>query len=465
MSDFDNNGPYGQVENDWYRKAVIVLTVCLGILGIYTVYTVFTADIEWGFKINWNCFKSPLFPVLAVVGFFAQFFDWQHMSMETWIGTKKPGDSKMKWEKSGDVIDVVFGGCVWPLLSHLFLLPCAYGAIMWYIIMGLIHVLGKLSPFFIAALAAAIVFFYYKWTTGFYAHKYRVAMLVALTLVVAAVFGSTAYYMKNPSMFSASSEATVRTFIGTCQITGNGVNLRQGPGTEFDKLGVMVSSGESYPLLEESGDWVKIDYNGTEAWLSSKFCTLINDSAYGDGMDDDDPGCWTGEDEERAVNHPERDAVDEPEEGFNIYEIPAEESERPAATAESGSPVAYEEKTSVVQELQSQSQDENTIHSSVEQQAEYPGGMQALMKWLSANIRYPESAQKNNVQGRVVVKFIVEKDGSISNAQVIRSVDRDLDNEALRVVSMMPKWAPGKNGGIPVRSYFTIPVNFRLQEQ
>ncbi|MDE6290150.1 MAG: energy transducer TonB [Muribaculaceae bacterium] len=97
--------------------------------------------------------------------------------------------------------------------------------------------------------------------------------------------------------------------------------------------------------------------------------------------------------------------------------------------------------------------------------AEFPGGMPALMRWLSSNIHYPESAQKNDIQGRVIVKFIVEKDGSITNAQVIRSVDSDLDREALRVVSKMPKWIPGKNGGMPVRSYFTLPVSFRLQEQ
>lgn len=464
MSDFDNNGAYGR-DDGWYRKAVIGLTVCLGILGLYTVYTVFTTDIEWGFKINWNCFKSPLFPVLAVVGFFAQFFNWQHMSMETWIGTKKSGDSDYKWEKSGDMMDTLFGGCLWPLLSHLFLIPCAYGAAMWYIIMGLVHVLGKLSPFFITALVVAVVYFYYRWTTGFHAHKYRIAMLVALTIAVAAVFGSTAYYMKNPGMFSASSEAQGSTYIGTCQITGNGVNLRQGPGTEFDKLGVMVSSGESYPLLAESGDWVKIDYNGRDAWLSSKFCTLIYDAAQGEGMDDDDPGCWTGDDEGEPT-------------AVEPMQTSGEESETPSiteqATTESGSAVVEAEvelptrPTVGVEETSpavAAAEDDNNVHASVEEQAEFVGGMPALMRWLSSNIRYPESAQKNDVQGRVIVKFIVEKDGSITNAQVIRSVDSDLDKEALRVVGRMPKWTPGRNGGVPVRSYFTLPVNFRLQEQ
>lgn len=108
---------------------------------------------------------------------------------------------------------------------------------------------------------------------------------------------------------------------------------------------------------------------------------------------------------------------------------------------------------------------EDEIFQAVEQQAEFPGGMSALMKWLSNNIRYPEAAQQNDVQGRVIVKFVVEKDGSVSQAQILKGVDKDLDKEALRVVNKMPKWQAGKNNGVSVRSYFTLPVNFKLQQQ
>lgn len=108
---------------------------------------------------------------------------------------------------------------------------------------------------------------------------------------------------------------------------------------------------------------------------------------------------------------------------------------------------------------------EEEIFVAVEQQAEFPGGQAALMKWLSNNVRYPESAQQNDIQGRVVVKFVVEKDGSIGHAEILKGVDRDLDREALRVVKKMPKWQPGKNNGVAVRSYFNLPVVFRLQNQ
>ena len=104
------------------------------------------------------------------------------------------------------------------------------------------------------------------------------------------------------------------------------------------------------------------------------------------------------------------------------------------------------------------------IFEAVEQPAEFPGGRSALAKWLSNNLRYPEVAQANNIQGRVVVKFTVEKDGSISNPTVVRGVDKDLDREAIRVVKKMPRWNAGKNNGVAVRSYFNLPVNFKLQQ-
>ena len=106
---------------------------------------------------------------------------------------------------------------------------------------------------------------------------------------------------------------------------------------------------------------------------------------------------------------------------------------------------------------------EEEIFVAVEQPAEFPGGQAALMKWLSQNIRYPEAAQQNDIQGRVIVKFVVEKDGSISQVTVARGVDKDLDREAVRVVKRMPKWQPGKNNGVAVRSKFTLPVVFKLQ--
>ena len=99
----------------------------------------------------------------------------------------------------------------------------------------------------------------------------------------------------------------------------------------------------------------------------------------------------------------------------------------------------------------------------VEDQPEFPGGMSALMKFLGDNIRYPVIAQENGIQGRVITNFVVERDGSITDVQVVRGQDPSLDKEAVRVIKTMPKWKPGQQRGKAVRVRFTLPVVFRLQ--
>lgn len=106
---------------------------------------------------------------------------------------------------------------------------------------------------------------------------------------------------------------------------------------------------------------------------------------------------------------------------------------------------------------------ENKVFEVVEQMPSFPGGPSALMKYLSENIKYPVVAQENGVQGRVVVSFVVERDGSITDVKVARSVDPSLDREAMRVVRSMPHWIPGKQNGSAVRVKYNVPVSFRLQ--
>ena len=100
----------------------------------------------------------------------------------------------------------------------------------------------------------------------------------------------------------------------------------------------------------------------------------------------------------------------------------------------------------------------------VEEQPEFPGGNTAMMKFLSDNIKYPVIAQENGIQGRVITNFVVERDGSITDVQVVRGVDPSLDKEAIRVIQSMPKWKAGRQRGSAVRVRFTLPVVFRLQQ-
>lgn len=106
-------------------------------------------------------------------------------------------------------------------------------------------------------------------------------------------------------------------------------------------------------------------------------------------------------------------------------------------------------------------EEQNKIFEVVEQQPQFPGG--SVNGWLADHIKYPVVAAENGISGRVVVQFVVERDGSVSQVSVVRGVDPSLDKEAQRVISSMPKWIPGKQNGQAVRSRFTVPVTFRLQ--
>ena len=139
---------------------------------------------------------------------------------------------------------------------------------------------------------------------------------------------------------------------------------------------------------------------------------------------------------------------------------PSQASSRPNKTTQNG----QKEPETVKSEPLNIPQPVNStrVYDVVEQMPSFPGGISGLRTYLNQNIRYPAEAQENCVQGRVVVSFVVEKDGHISDVTVLRSVDPSLDKEAIRVVRNMPRWTPGKQGGEPVRVRYNVPVSFRL---
>lgn len=123
--------------------------------------------------------------------------------------------------------------------------------------------------------------------------------------------------------------------------------------------------------------------------------------------------------------------------------------------------VVREHKNEVI--VEEKKPEKEQVFVSVEQMPQYPGGDAELMKYLSSHIQYPAMAIENNVQGRVIVQFVVTKNGSIGEVKVVRSVDRDLDKEAVRVVKTLPKFIPGKMNGQAVNVWYTLPVTFKLQ--
>lgn len=139
---------------------------------------------------------------------------------------------------------------------------------------------------------------------------------------------------------------------------------------------------------------------------------------------------------------------------------PSQASSRPNKTTQNGQNAPEPVRSETL--YKPQPVNRNSVYDVVEQMPSFPGGISGLRTYLNQNIRYPAEAQENCVQGRVVVSFVVGKDGHISDVTVLRSVDPSLDKEAIRVVRNMPRWTPGKQGGEPVRVRYNVPVSFRL---
>lgn len=130
--------------------------------------------------------------------------------------------------------------------------------------------------------------------------------------------------------------------------------------------------------------------------------------------------------------------------------------------AEDNANKAQEEFHQVVTE-QEEEEEEEEVQLVVEEDPEFPGGLEALAKYLADNIKYPQLAKDNGITGRVYVSFVVEKNGSVGNIKILRDIGGGCGAEAVRVVKAMPKWKPGKQTGRPVRTQFNLPVNFDLQ--
>lgn len=108
----------------------------------------------------------------------------------------------------------------------------------------------------------------------------------------------------------------------------------------------------------------------------------------------------------------------------------------------------------------SQSDDSDEIYNIVEEMPEFPGGTSKMMEYIQDNLQYPAEAKELNVHGRVIVQFVIERDGTISNVKVLRGLGSGCDEEAIRLITSMPKWKPGKQRGKEVRTYFTYPITF-----
>ena len=147
-------------ESEKTKVANILLYVVLALLGAFCLYSAWTiVNMEFDFDIEWNCFNSPrLYGTLSFIGFFLQFFNWQHFSFKTIYEWKDPYTGEKKREESKDMMDAVEGGILWPLISHVLLVPMLYGAMLYYVIMGGFAVLQGIMPWLLGALCVASLY-------------------------------------------------------------------------------------------------------------------------------------------------------------------------------------------------------------------------------------------------------------------------------------------------------------------
>lgn len=225
-----------------------------------------------------------------------------------------------------------------------------------------------------------------------------------------------------------------------------------------------VKKSPKVDLKRMRGTWLLVGYVTVLALMFVAFewtqrdVKVATDTGVQDVIFEEEIIPITQQEEIKAPPPPEAPSVAEV---LNIVDDKTDVAETSiASTEETGKAVEVKYVAPVVEEPEPE---EETIFQVVEQMPEFPGGMSALMQYLGKNIKYPTIAQENGVQGRVIVQFVVNRDGTIVDPVVVRSVDPYLDKEAIRVIKAMPKWKPGQQRGKAVRVKYTVPVTFKLQ--
>ncbi|MBO7467659.1 MAG: energy transducer TonB [Bacteroidaceae bacterium] len=225
-----------------------------------------------------------------------------------------------------------------------------------------------------------------------------------------------------------------------------------------------VKKSKSANLERGKGTWVLMGLVAVLAILYVAFEWTQHEKKFNDDILN--AGDITIEEEVIPITMPEKKTVPPPPQAvtqaevLNIVEDDADIEETTLVSAEDQT--EYVEISDDVPIVVEDIEEEQQIFQVVENMPEFPGGTAALMAYLRKNIKYPTICQEQGIQGRVVVQFVVNKDGSIVDPEVIKPVNPYLDKEALRVISTMPKWKPGEQRGKPVRVKFTVPVQFKL---
>lgn len=273
------------------------------LLSVWAAWNI--AQKSFGLGVEWNIFKSSgLWTFFSVIGFFLQFFNWQHTSFEHVTEVTYADGSKKRY-KSMDIIDNMEGSFLWPLISHLVLIPAMYGAIMYYILMVCLALIGSIMPYVLALLVIGSVYLYYILGTRMKQRKFRIALLITMSVLFALAYIGFAGNLTFDSANENNVESIEEKHFVRC--TGNGVNLREQPNTSSAKLfieasdsGRMIfmkdatdSSFSPYQLydmhivqlLSEEGEWYNIQVNGVSAYAMKEFFTTVYPATIEEGLE------------------------------------------------------------------------------------------------------------------------------------------------------------------------------------
>jgi hypothetical protein len=272
--------------NQNFKYCLYVAVAIVAIAGLYVAWSYVSSDKDFGFDIEWKFWNSSfLWPILSIIGFFLQFLDWQHTSFkEGWV--VKDSWGREKFVENNDVISSVFGGCVFPLIAHLFIIPCAYGAVLYYVIIIPLALLNALIPYLAALVSILLVVFFYNIAKNFAWKsspllKLFATMFVFLLLICCVSLPTVMDFGGEEEQSSVVSSRPKA--IGYATVTTKIANLRRGPGTDYEICmmpngeKIQLRQGDEIQVLEDAGDWFKILLDGNEtAYIKKTLCSDIN---------------------------------------------------------------------------------------------------------------------------------------------------------------------------------------------
>ncbi|MBR5062086.1 MAG: SH3 domain-containing protein [Prevotella sp.] len=283
-------------QHKFYRIFLYLTTAIVAIACIYVAWLYISSNRDWGFDVEWKFWNSTiLWPALSVIGFFLQFIDWQHTSFtEGWV--IKDSWGRERFVENNDIISWMFGNCLFPLIAHLFLIPCLYGAILYYIVMLPFALVNSLIPYLAAAVCIGIAVMFYKLSVNFEWKPFPFvwlggAIVVSGLLLWLLSLATTLSFNNHKEGTTISSTETHKT-IGIITVKTQKANLRIGPGanysvyTQSDGTKMQASKGEQFEVLSIDGKWYKVLLpNGDGAFIKKSLCTKMK--AYTITMEND----------------------------------------------------------------------------------------------------------------------------------------------------------------------------------